>query len=82
MSVSVVIPVYNRITRLARAIDSVLCQPEATQIIVVDDGSDRDIQRVVEKYGPKLSYIRQNQLGVSATRHQSLKRQSKVEYNL
>ena len=41
MKISVVIPTFNRISLVARAIDSVLKQSlNPYEIIVVDDGSD------------------------------------------
>jgi glycosyltransferase involved in cell wall biosynthesis len=43
--VSVVIPCYNRVVKLRRAIESVLHQTEANlEVIVVDDGSTEDVQ--------------------------------------
>ena len=72
MSVSVIIPVYNRVKRLCRAIDSVLCQPEVEQLIIVDDGSDIDIESAIQYYGPKVSYIRQKKMGVSAARNRGI----------
>lgn len=72
MSVSVIIPVYNRVKRLCRAIDSVLCQPEVRQLIVIDDGSDIDIKSEITRYGKRLIYIRQQQMGVSAARNRGI----------
>lgn len=39
MFVSAVVPVYNSVNTLKRAIDSLLLQPEINEIFVVDDGS-------------------------------------------
>lgn len=39
MNVSAVVPVYNSINTLERAIKSLLIQPEIDEIIIVDDGS-------------------------------------------
>ena len=45
MSVSVIIPFYNAQNYIQGAIDSALSQPEVTQIILVDDGSnDRSLE--------------------------------------
>lgn len=54
MSVTVVIPAYNRAATIKRAIDSVLNQtyPDI-HIIVVDDGSSDGTQQIVEQYAPK-----------------------------
>tara|TARA_R110002051_G_scaffold318331_1_gene400592 strand:+ start:902 stop:1750 length:849 start_codon:yes stop_codon:yes gene_type:complete len=39
MNVSAVVPVYNSVNTLKRAINSLLIQPEINEIIIVDDGS-------------------------------------------
>ena len=38
-AISVIIPCFNAETTLARTLDSVVAQQEATQILVIDDGS-------------------------------------------
>jgi glycosyltransferase involved in cell wall biosynthesis len=44
MKVGVVIPVFNRLSRLRRAIDSVLAQADVEfELVVVDDASTRDL---------------------------------------
>ena len=79
MPVSVIIPVYERKKRLCRAIDSVLNQPEVDELIVVDDGSNRDIESAVAHYGKKLRYVRQLHSGVSAARNRGIA-ESKYEW--
>lgn len=61
--ISVVIPVYNRTVELERAIRSALNQTwQKFEIIVVDDGSDVDIQVVCHSFSDKrIRYIRCNQ---------------------
>lgn len=69
MEISVVIPAYNRVQTLARAIDSVLAQSyKASEIIVVDDGSSDATSEVAKMY-PEISLLRQNNLGVSTARN-------------
>ncbi|MEW8508280.1 MAG: glycosyltransferase family A protein [Candidatus Thiodiazotropha sp.] len=70
MSVSVVIPTYNRAHTLPRALDSVLAQNhQPLEIIVVDDGSDDDTARLIEaRYGGCV-YLRQANRGVSSARN-------------
>lgn len=61
---SVIIPVYNRVVELARAIDSVFAQSlQDFEVLVVDDGSDDEraaaIASLVHGYGqPRLRLIR------------------------
>jgi len=60
VSVSIVIPVYNRAHLVHRAIDSALAQTVPCEVILVDHGSTDDISAVVEKYGTKIRYIRRD----------------------
>ena len=73
-SISVVIPTYNRKSRLERALNSVLNQIlQPIEIIVVDDGSeDGTAELVMEKY-PSVKIIRQNNRGVSAARNHGIR---------
>ena len=69
-SVSVVIPTYNRVHLLERALDSVLGQTlAADEIIVVDDGSTDDTVSTVKSLHPEVKLIQQDNLGVSAARN-------------
>ena len=58
--VSVVIPAYNRAYVVGRAIRSVVAQTfREWELIVVDDGSADDTERVVEAFpDPRIRYIR------------------------
>ena len=68
---SVIIPVYNRAGVLGHAIESVLAQTERDfEIIVVDDGSRDDPERVVETFGdPRIHFHEQNNRGGGAARN-------------
>lgn len=67
---SVIIPVYNAASTLARAIESVLKQTwPAHQIIVVDDGSQDHSASIAEAFGDTVTLIRQPNAGVSAARN-------------
>ncbi len=69
-SVSVVIPTYNRVHLLERALDSVLRQTlAADEIIVVDDGSTDDTASTLKSLHPEVKLIQQDNLGVSAARN-------------
>lgn len=70
MSVSVIIPTYNRAHSLWRAIDSALSQTLAPlEIIVVDDGSEDETARLMEDRYRQCTYIRQANKGVSSARN-------------
>jgi len=70
LSVSVVIPTYNRARCIAHALESVLAQTHAAQeILVVDDGSRDETEEVVRRYGDRVRYIRQDNAGPSAARN-------------
>jgi len=72
--VSVVIPTYNRAYCLGYAIDSVLNQTYKNyEIIVVDDGSTDETKNIVEQYGDKVTYLSQQNAGVSAARNKGIK---------
>jgi len=68
--VSVIIPTYNSVKCIRRAIDSVLAQTYSDyEIIVVDDGSTDNTAQVVKSYGGKVRYIYQENAGVSVARN-------------
>ncbi len=74
-SVSVIIPTFNRVTLLERALNSVLEQTlPANEVIIVDDGStDNTVSTLQSLYSknefPKVTFIEQENLGVSAARN-------------
>ena len=72
--VSVIIPTYNRTEYVTQAIDSVLAQTYMDyEIIVVDDGSTDKTREVLEPYMDKITYIYQENTGVSAARNTGIK---------
>jgi len=74
MKISVVIPTYNRISLVARAIDSVLKQSLSPyEIIVVDDGSDDSTSEMIQNKYKSVRLIRQQNSGVSAARNNGIK---------
>ena len=75
MKISVIIPSYNRIHTLIRAIDSVLSQDSPVdEIIVVDDGSNDGTANRISLLYPDISLIRQSNRGVSAARNAGINR--------
>lgn len=72
MKISVVIPAYNRVNTLARAIESVLNQTyPVEEIIVVDDGSTDATSEVAKVY-PDVLLLRQKNMGVSSARNNGI----------
>lgn len=68
--VSVVIPAYNAMGTIGRAIESVLAQTyRDIEIIVVDDGSTDATAEVVKKFGDRVRYIHIANSGVSSARN-------------
>ena len=74
MKISVVIPTFNRISLVARAIDSVLKQSlNPYEIIVVDDGSDDGTSEMIQNKYKSIKLIQQQNNGVSAARNKGIK---------
>lgn len=70
MTISVIIPCYNSASWVARAVDSVLAQSlPADEIIVVDDGSHDDPDRVLLPYGERIKLVRRENGGLAAARN-------------
>lgn len=68
--VSVIIPVRNGAATLGRTIDSALGQqPQAPEVIVVDDGSTDETPRILDTYGDRIKVLRQRNRGPSAARN-------------
>jgi len=74
LSISIIIPTYNRAYCLPRAIDSALKQSyQAQNIIVVDDGSTDDTVSLIKEKYPQVIFIQQKNAGVSAARNNGIK---------
>lgn len=77
MQISVIIPSYNRLALLPRAIDSVLQQTrKADEIIVIDDGSgDKTSTEIASRY-PQIRLLQQSNQGVSSARNAGIRQAS------
>ncbi len=72
---SVIIPVYNRVNRLAVTLAGFVAQttlPE--EIVIADDGSEEDVSAVVERYSDllPLRYVRRGRDGFGAGQARNL----------
>ena len=68
--VTIVIPVYNRLDYLDRAIQSALGQTyQKLQVIVVDDGSTMDPWPLVSRHGDRVEFLRKPNGGLSSARN-------------
>ena len=74
MKISVIIPTFNRIDLLKRAIDSVLNQSiKPYDIIVVDDGSTDGTSDMIQQKYKSIKLIQQKNSGVSVARNNGIK---------
>ena len=79
MYLSIIVPTYNRLSVLERAITSIVSQDflegrDDWELILVDDGSIDNTQDWVRSNYPNVVYIKQSNLGVSAARNAGLER--------
>jgi hypothetical protein len=75
LTVSVIVPTYNRADLLVEALTSALQQTQLPdEILVVDDGSIDTTAEVLSSYGPPVIAIRQENRGVAAARNLALER--------
>jgi glycosyltransferase involved in cell wall biosynthesis len=74
--VSIILPVFNRANFVSGAIDSVLAQSLTLwELIVIDDGSDDNIDAVLKPYlsDSRIRLIRQTRTGAASARNAGLK---------
>ena len=77
LRVSVLIPTYNRAEFLSEAIESLLTQTRVPdEIIVVDDGSTDDTERVLAQYAGRIQVLRQANQGNAAARNAAFRASS------
>lgn len=72
-SVGVIIPTYNRATLVPQALDSILNQTRpANDIIVVNDGSEDETEKVLQRYADQIHYVYQSNSGKPAALNRAL----------
>ena len=72
MLLSIIIPIYNAGSNLNRLLDSLICEEDGYEIILVNDGSTDESGRICKRYAEKfpiIKYIEQENSGVSAARN-------------
>lgn len=73
ISVSAVVPTYNRAHLVGRALESILSQTyPAEEIVVVDDGSTDGTEGVVRGFGERVRYVRQENSGGARARNRGV----------
>ena len=76
MTISVIIPTYNRANFIIKTVESVLNQTiQPSEIIIVDDGSRDNTEQILNnwQYFDKIIYIKQDNQGVSSARNVGIK---------
>jgi glycosyltransferase involved in cell wall biosynthesis len=74
LTVSVIVPNYNRETLIGETISNLLAQSlPAHEIIVVDDGSSDKSVEVIRSFGDKVKLIQQTNQGPGAARNAGLR---------
>lgn len=70
ISVSVIIPTFNRAHLISETIDTIINQSfKPSEIIVVDDGSSDDTENVIKKYSDNVKYVKIVNSGVCKARN-------------
>ncbi len=71
--ISVIITTHNRQELVQRAIQSVLNQSrQPDEIILIDDGSTDDTEKIIHQTFPSVNYIRQSHQGISQARNRGI----------
>jgi glycosyltransferase involved in cell wall biosynthesis len=74
INVSAIIPTFNRLGYIQRAVDSVLAQTvPVDEVLVIDDGStDGTAEALIAEYGERIRIVRQANTGVSGARRRGV----------
>ena len=73
-SVTILIPVYNRVSMAVEAVESCLAQNwRPLDILVIDDGSTDDLAGAMMRFGDAVRVVRQANGGVSSARNAGIR---------
>jgi glycosyltransferase involved in cell wall biosynthesis len=73
VTISALVPAYNRAGTIGRALESVLAQQRRPdEIVVVDDGSTDETAAIVAAYGAEVTLVRADHGGVSSARNRAV----------
>jgi len=73
LKVTAAIVTFNRAAYLPEALESIFAQTlRADEVLVVDDGSTDETEAVLERYGDRIRYVRQENAGRSAARNRAV----------
>lgn len=73
--VSVIMPAYNCADTIGKAVDSVLAQRTALELIIIDDGSQDGLEKKLAGYmeDPAVCYVKnENNMGAAASRNRGI----------
>lgn len=76
IQVSVIIPAYNAAEYIGETLDSVFAQTfKDYEVIVINDGSPdtEELEKALERYAPKLRYLKQENRGAAAARNTGIR---------
>ena len=72
-AISCIIPVFNGEAYLGEALESVFLQTlSPAEVIVVDDGSTDGTRDVIDRFGRRVRYVRQDNRGPAAARNRGI----------
>ena len=69
MTVSIIIPLFNKESTVGQAIESALAQTGKADVVVVNDGSTDGSYNIAKAYGSAINLVSQENRGLSAARN-------------